>query len=68
MNDASHYAHTRHLVCHWTPMFNDQEGAWETQCGDAFWINDGTPEENKMSFCPYCGGALLQEKQDANNV
>lgn len=27
---------------------------WETGCDNAFVLNDGTPKENGMIFCPYC--------------
>jgi hypothetical protein len=39
-------------TCQWE---NDGEGNWSTGCGDAFIILDGTPTENKMNFCCYCG-------------
>lgn len=28
---------------------------WQTTCGNAFEIYEGTPEENNMKFCCYCG-------------
>jgi len=31
---------------------------WETTCGHAFVLNYGTPSENEMRFCCYCGGEL----------
>lgn len=36
--------------------------AWETSCGGLFVINDGTPKENDMKFCPYCGKELDQDE------
>ena len=39
-------------VCLW----NNADGCWETTCGNAFEINDGTPAENNMTYCCYCGG------------
>lgn len=34
----------------------DHDGeAWDTGCGQVFVINDGTPKENGILFCPYCG-------------
>jgi hypothetical protein len=32
--------------------------AWRTACGGLFSITNGTPQENKMSWCCYCGGKL----------
>lgn len=62
------HVHTRHLICHWTPMNPDEGGSWETQCGNAFLFIDGDPTDNKMNFCPYCGGALIQvEAADESN-
>lgn len=43
--------------CAWA---EDQDGTWETDCGGAFVVNDGTPHENRMAFCPYCGRELDQ--------
>lgn len=41
-------------TCRWT----ETEECWESQCGQSFvFIADG-PTENKMVFCPYCGGKL----------
>jgi hypothetical protein len=37
--------------CHWT----EDEGMWATSCGNAFMLNDGTPTDNNMKFCCYCG-------------
>lgn len=33
---------------------------WETSCGNAFTINDGTPAQNDMKYCCYCGGEIEQ--------
>ena len=44
-------------VCKWQ---EDDSGTWESQCGNSFEINDGTPEENRMLFCCYCGGEIEQ--------
>jgi hypothetical protein len=44
-------------TCQWE---NDGEGNWETGCGDAFVILDGTPAENKMMFCCYCGKRIKE--------
>ena len=41
-------------VCLW----NNVDGCWETTCGNAFEINDGTPAENNMTYCCYCGGKV----------
>lgn len=33
---------------------------WGTECGKAFMLNDGSPSDNGMKFCCYCGGALIK--------
>tara|TARA_R110000868_G_scaffold199913_3_gene447048 strand:+ start:475 stop:651 length:177 start_codon:yes stop_codon:yes gene_type:complete len=46
------------------------DGVWHPECGGAFILNDGTPEENGMKFCCYCGSPLVQQlktdEDDAN--
>jgi hypothetical protein len=41
--------------CTWT---EDSDGAWKTSCGEVFLLSAGTPAENGMRFCPYCGKGL----------
>ena len=36
---------------------------WSTACGGAFTVTEGTPKDNGMKFCPYCGKKLWQLKQ-----
>lgn len=35
-----------------------EEGVWRTDCGDQFTLDDGTPKENEMAYCCFCGGVL----------
>jgi len=42
--------------CRWT--LDNDSGAYDTACGHKFTLNEGTPAENGMRFCCYCGGAL----------
>lgn len=45
--------------CTWTLDTSDWgDSHYETGCGEAFCFFDGTPEDNKIRFCPYCGRAL----------
>jgi hypothetical protein len=37
----------------------DWGDSWDTACGEKFTFIDSGPEDNKMRFCPYCGGALV---------
>lgn len=44
-------------TCMWQ---QDSEGSdlWQTQCHQAFTINDGNPSDNSMAFCCFCGRRL----------
>lgn len=42
-------------TCTWT---EDEDGVWDTACGNRFEIMNGTPTENELAFCPYCGKGL----------
>ena len=45
--------------CHWK---QDEDGNWHTDCKNMFILNDGSPKENNMGFCCYCGGKLVENK------
>lgn len=45
----------------WSQVDWDSD-CWETTCGNAFTLNDGTPRDNRMRFCCYCGLKLAQRK------
>ena len=38
-------------TCEW----KDVGEYWETGCEGAFCITAGTPKNNEMEYCPYCG-------------
>lgn len=42
-------------LCIWA---EDMDGTYNTDCGCSFVMNAGTPEENDMKFCCYCGKEL----------
>jgi regulator of replication initiation timing len=44
--------------CTWE---EDRDGNWETECGHLEIINDGTPSENGMQYCSYCGRPLEEK-------
>lgn len=39
--------------CLW--QYDERIDAWETGCGATWVLNDGTPADNEMLFCPACG-------------
>ena len=48
-------------TCTWWQDGDSDSGTYSTSCGHYFSITDGTPEDNKMSHCCYCGKKLVQE-------
>lgn len=46
--------------CTWSQEDKDSDG-WETDCGYNFEVYEGTPAENNMKFCCYCGKRLITE-------
>ena len=46
--------------CVWREKFDPDY--WETGCDNAFIMIEGTPTENRMSYCPYCGRPLVEER------
>ena len=48
-------------TCTWQQDGDSDSGVYGTSCGRYFNIEDGTPEDNKMAWCCYCGKKLAQE-------
>lgn len=46
--------------CVWTEAY-EGNGPWEVGCGHDFEL-DGTPSENGMKFCCFCGAELQEER------
>ena len=44
------------LTCEWA--HNENDGFWESACGEAWRFDDGGPAENSMHFCHSCGKSL----------
>jgi len=44
------------MKCTW--KYDPDQDCWETSCDNAYSIIDGTPKENGMKFCTYCGKPL----------
>jgi len=45
-------------------LWKGDDGTYETSCGQAFTIIDGTPADNDMRFCTYCGKPIEEKKDD----
>lgn len=47
--------------CHWYQQDFQECETWQTSCGDKlFNVLNGTPKENGMHFCPYCGKNIIE--------
>lgn len=53
--------------CKWT-LVDEDCACYETDCGEVFELNAGTPKENKIGFCCYCGGELIEEDHDLGTI
>ena len=43
-------------ICEW--LYDEVHDVWETTCRKSFCITDGTPSDNDMVYCTYCGCEL----------
>lgn len=48
--------------CLWSQDLDDD--MWETSCKQAWVFPDGTPKDNGVKFCPFCGAAAEFCAQD----
>lgn len=48
--------------CEWSQQEDGddyEDMIWSTSCGTEFQFIDGTPKDNEMNYCCYCGGKLI---------
>lgn len=45
-------------TCEWKEHSN---GGWVGSCKLRWWLDEGTPKQNEMKFCPKCGKSIKQE-------
>jgi len=45
--------------CAWKQV-DDDWGTWESSCGQLFCLDDGTPWQNNMRYCPFCGNSITE--------
>ena len=43
-------------VCKW--KYDEAYDFWDTACEESFCLIEGTLKDNKMKYCPYCGGRI----------
>ena len=58
VDQAVEYFRARNHQCTWT---QDEDGVFDTSCGERFNLDSGTPSENGFGFCCYCGNRLKCE-------
>ena len=48
----------RHAIqpCNWW----EEDGAWTTGCARRFVLEAGTPSDNSMAYCCYCGSVIKE--------
>jgi hypothetical protein len=57
------YLH-RDRRCFWSIETDSEDNVWETKCGNSFLLEDETPKENGMNFCPFCGNIIEECLQE----
>lgn len=50
-------------ACEWKI---DDDGIWQTGCGEFFVFEADGPAENDFHFCPFCGQKLNVESEGEN--
>ena len=45
--------------CGWA---DNEDGAWETSCGEIFEFTNRGPHQNRFTFCPFCGLKIITTK------
>jgi hypothetical protein len=50
------------VACHWHQDGDFESNTWAASCGQDryFTLTDGTPNENDMTHCCYCGKQLVE--------
>lgn len=49
-------------TCTWFNEFATDR--YDTDCGSSFTLNDGTPSDNRMKFCCFCGKPIVEEFEE----
>ena len=50
------------VECSWIQEDDPDICYWKTGCGNSFYFTEGTPTDNNMKYCCYCGKLLKQEE------
>lgn len=57
----------RKRTCTWAQAEADSD-CWETTCKNAWCLTDGTPKENKIAFCNFCGKPVEEVKHPGYGI
>jgi hypothetical protein len=52
--------------CAWE--YDHEEDSWNTECGNKFSIEHGTPTENKMKYCCFCGKHINDNESGTTGI
>jgi hypothetical protein len=52
-------------TCTWTEV---EAGVWWTDCENAWEFVVGTPTENRMQYCPFCGRKLVEVRGEGGGM
>ena len=50
----------------WKLYDEDFNGWYCTNCDNPWHLDDGTPQENNMHFCPFCGADMRGKEYDSD--
>jgi hypothetical protein len=48
------------MQCGWYQDGDEESTTWQTSCGAYFTLNEGTPSDNRFSFCYSCGKHIVE--------
>ena len=49
-------------TCEWKQ--DEDNGCWDTSCGHLFEFSEGGPQENRLSYCWYCGRRIAEVRDE----
>jgi len=53
----------KRVFCEWRQIDDYTDDGWTTSCEKEFCLTDGTPEQNGMEYCCFCGKKIRQIKK-----
>jgi hypothetical protein len=51
--------------CQWSRDSDEDSDTWSTACSHYFTLIDGTPTDNGLKYCCYCGRPLIEVPWEA---